>query len=214
MKSLLLSRAALLAVLIATATAAAAVGGQNPQVTLPLHAKASSFEPCNGYLPVDCRTNLPTVNISAGPAAIFLFVMNHSAVAGVQTAFRPDPSWTFTFGLWDCQPGQLNAVTPAPPFGPTAGTITTAFNCLSGPALGVIGRMFFVAGSVGCLEQIQSSYPFGLHVLDCTQGIDQIPDSQAFRCGKICVGQGGVDACYPSTAVDGATWGAIKAQYQ
>jgi hypothetical protein len=214
MKSLLSPRAVLTALLLASCLATAAHAGQNPMVSLPLHAKASSFEPCNGYLPVDCRSNHPVVNINPGPAAIFLFVMNYNAVAGVQTAFLPDPSWTFTFGLWDCQPGQLNAVTPAPPFGATAGTITTAFNCLTGPDLGVIGRMFFVAGAVGCIQQVQSSYPFGIHVLDCQQGIDQITENQAYRLGKICVGQGGYDTCDPHPAVEPATWGGIKAQYQ
>jgi hypothetical protein len=213
MKSVLLPRAALLTALLATATATGAFAGMNPHVSLPLHAKASSFEPCTGYLPVNCRDIMPVVNINPGPAAIFLFVMNYNAVAGVQTAFQPDPSWTFTFGLWDCQPGQLNAVTPAAPFRPAAGTITTAFNCLTGPDLGVIGRMFFVAGGVGCLTQVQSSYPFGIHVLDCQQGIDQISESQQARLGKICIGQGGYAACFVEPAVDAATWGAIKAQY-
>lgn len=200
---------ALMALLLATT----AFAGQNPQVTLPLHAKASSFEPCTGYLPVDCRANQPTVNINPGAAAIFLFVMNYNSVAGVQTAFQPDASWAFAFGLWDCQPGQLNAVTPAPPFGPTNGSITTAFNCLQGPALGVIGRMFFGFAGAGCITQVQSSYPFGIHVLDCAQGIDQIPDTQAARLGKVCVGTGGVAACDPLVAVEPATWGSIKAQY-
>ncbi len=213
MMSLLLPRLAVLAILFAACVGTPAFAGMNPTVTLPLHAKASSFEPCNGYLPVDCRTNYPVVNINPGPAAIFLFVMNYNLVAGVQTAFLPDPSWTFTFGLWDCQPGQLNAVTPGPPFGPTAGTITTAFNCLTGPTLGVIGRMFFIAGSVGCLSQVQSSYPFGVHVLDCQQGIDLIPDNAAYRLGRICVGQGGYHTCDPHPAVESATWGGIKTQF-
>jgi len=202
---------ALMALLLATT----AFAGQNPLVTLPLHAKASSFEPCTGYLPVDCRATLPTVNINPGPAAIFLFVMNYNTVAGVQTAFLPNASWTFAFGLWDCQGGQLNAVTPAAPFGETAGTITTAFNCLQGPALGVVGRMFFANVVSGCIEQVQSSYPFGIHVLGCDQTIDQITDStpDQLRLGKVCVGTGGVHACEAIVAVEPATWGSIKAQY-
>ncbi len=196
---------ALMALLLATT----AFAGQNPEVTLPLHAKTSSFEPCQGYLPVDCRANQPNVEVLPGaPVAIFLFVMNYNSVAGVQTAFQTN--WSLIFGLWDCQPGQLNAVTPVAPFGPTAGTITTAFNCLNGPALGVIGRMFFSPTS-GCIEQVQSSYPFGIHVLDCAQGIDQI--AQAPRLGKVCVGPGGNPACNPLVAVEPATWGSIKAQY-
>src|SRR3990172_8487370 len=98
MRSLLLPRATLAVALLAM-FAASAFAGMNPHVSLPLHAKASSFEPCNGYLPVDCQNNQPVVNINPGPAAIFLFVMNYNLVAGVQTAFQPDPSWTFSFGL-------------------------------------------------------------------------------------------------------------------
>ena len=143
---------------------------------------------------------------------MFLFIANYNDVAGVQTAFQPDPSGVFTFGLWDCQVGQLNAVTPAPPWGPQFGTITTAFNCVVGPALAPIGRMFFVAGSTGCLQQIQPSYPFGIHVLDCQMGIDRTDSGE--RLGRICVGQGGYGTCWPVPAVEAATWGAIKAQYE
>ena len=90
--------------LMALCITTTAFGGANPQVTLPLHAKASSFEACNGYLPVDCTpANPPTVNIpAAAPIAVFLFFNNYNNVAGVQTAFEW-PGWSLTFGLWDCQ---------------------------------------------------------------------------------------------------------------
>lgn len=200
--------------LMALCITTTAFGGANPQVTLPLHAKASSFEPCNGYLPVDCAGNRPTVNIPAAqPIAVFLLFNNYNNVAGVQTAFEW-PGWSLTFGLWDCQVGQLSAVTPVNPGGPTAGSITTAFNCVNGPALAVVGRIHLVpAGAAGCVSQVQSTFPGGINVLDCTQGTDLIPDSQAARLGKICVGQGGVDACAPLNAVESSTWGSIKAQY-
>jgi len=214
MNLLLLPRFLLVAALTLTIASTTAAAGMNPIVSLPLHAKASSFEPCNAYLPVDCMSVDPVVNVLPGPTAVFLLIYHFTAVAGVQTAFQPDPTWTFTFGLWDCQPGQLNAVTPGPPFGPTAGTITTAFNCLSGPDLGVIGRMFFVAGGAGCLRQVQSSYPFGIHVLDCQLGIDQISPNHYWRLGKICIETGGETGCWISSAVSPATWGSIKAQYE
>ena len=170
--------------------------------------------PCDGYLPVDCQAYRPTVSIEPGPTAIFLLAANYNALAGVQTAFQPDPTWTFTFGLWDCRPGQLVTQTPAPPFGSTAGVVALAFTCLDGPGLAVLGRMFFVASS-GCLEQVEPSYPFGIHVLDCQQGIDQIASYDPWRLGKVCVGAGGVVACEgPQPAVAAATWGRIKAQYQ
>jgi hypothetical protein len=75
--------------------------------------------------------------------------------------------------------------------------------------------MFFVSGT-GCIGQIESSFPFGIHALDCHQEIDQIFPSepgQRGRLGKICVGAGGHDACDRVTPVAAATWGRIKASY-
>jgi len=197
---------AFMAVLLATT----AFAGVNDRATLPLHGKASSFEPCIGYLPVDCVSVPPDVDIAAGPTAIFLFVFNHVRLGGVQTAFQPNASWGYTFSLWDCRGNQLNAVTPAPPWGPTAGSIVSAFDCVQNTELCVIGRMFFIANT-GCIEQVQSGFPFGTHVIDCNGVVDEIDDP--LRLGKVCVGPGGNTACVPPVAVEPATWGSIKAQY-
>jgi hypothetical protein len=209
---LMLKRAPVMTLIaLCLASSAAMAAGLNPQVTFPLHYKPSSFEACTGISPVDCLTNRPVVEAQAGqPAAIFLLVMNYTNLAGVQTAFDFG-GWTFTFGLWDCQGGQLSAVQPGMPGGATAGTITTAFNCVTSGALQVIGRMIFAAPTAGCISQVQSTYPFGIHALDCSQGTDQITEDA--RLGKVCVGAGGVDACDVVSAVEGATWGGIKAQY-
>lgn len=207
-----LKRAPVMALVALFAASTAAMAGLNPQVTFPLHYKASSFEACTGVSPVDCTTNRPVVAATSGSAAaIFLLVHNTTSLAGVQTAFQFDGTWLLTFGLWDCQGGQLNAVTPAMPGGPTAGAITTAFNCVTTGGLIVIGRMFFTGPTAGCISQVQPTYPFGIHALDCVQGTDQITEDA--RLGKVCVGAGGVDACDPVSAVEGATWGGIKAQY-
>jgi hypothetical protein len=194
-----------------------AVAGANPNFTLPLHAKVSQFEPCSGYLPVDCLSVRPTVQVETGQqVAIFLFVANYTQLAVIQTAFEVDPSWSFTFGLWDCQPG-LQEFPPMPPFGPTSGTMIYAFNCLTGGTLAALGRMFFVAGT-GCIGQVESTYPpDGIYALDCQQQVDQIfPDEpgQQARLGKVCVGAGGHDACDHVTPVAAATWGLIKATYR
>ena len=202
------------ATLVALGHATIVVAGANPYFTLPLHAKPSSFESCQGYLPVDCRNVFPTVDVNPGPTVVFLFVMNHSAVSQVVTAFEPDPGWTFAFGLWDCQPGPVPIVVPAPPFGPIAGTIQlTFFDCLDTGALAVLGRMAFIAGS-GCLYQTHSAYPLGTHVMDCAGGVDQIHPGEEYRLGRICVGQGGYAPCYVMPAVEAASWGRIKAQYE
>ncbi len=190
------------------------LAGENPYFTLPLHAKVSTAEPCDGYLPVDCLSNRPTVDVDPGPVVVFLFVMNYNSLVAVQTAFAVDPGWTYVSGQWDCQPGQLWAVVPHPPFGPTDGSIATAFNCLAGPELAVIGLMHFMVQD-GCLSQVQSTYPFGIHVLDCALELDQIPPGEEARLGKICVQSGGWDACdrLHSTPLAPVTWGRIKSQY-
>jgi hypothetical protein len=202
---------ALMALLLATT----AFAGQNPLVTLPLHGKPAFDFACNGYLPVDCVSNLPQVNVPAGPVTIFLFVMNYEAVAGVQTAFVVPATWVFAVGNWACQPNQLNAVTPHAPWGPNEGTITTAFDCLNTHALGVIGSMIFQNAPSGCISQVESQFPFGTHVLDCSQGTDVILPGPLGdrRVGSVCVNAEGQPACQPVTPVEPATWGQIKASY-
>ena len=199
-----------------TATSSA-FAGANPNFTLPLHAKVSSFEQCNGYLPVDCMGVHPTVSVQSGqPVAVFLFVANYSQLAGIQTAFEVDPSWTYSFGLWDCLSGEIADISPLPPFGPTNGSLVSAFNCVSSGELVSLGRMFFVSGT-GCVGQIESSFPFGICALDCQQQVDRIfPDEagQRARLGRICVGPGGHDACDRVTPVADATWGRIKGSYR
>jgi len=201
--------------LMALCLSTTAFGGANPLATLVLHAKPSSFEQCGGYSPVDCvgvpgTPGRPTVNVAPQPIAVFLLVNNHTAIAGVQTAFDW-PGWNLTFGLWDCQGGQVNATTPSGAGGATNGTIATAFNCVNSPALTVIGRLHFVPGAGGCISQVQSTFPGGIVVLDCNNQTDQISHEQ--RLGKICVNAGGFDSCDPLVAVEPATWGSIKGQY-
>ena len=206
-------KALALGVLAAGAAATTAGAGQNASFLLPLHATTMTQGPCSAYQSIDCLGLQPAVDVSPGTIAVYLLAFNHSQIAGVQTAFNPDPSWTFIYGLWDCQPGQLTAVAPGPPFGPVAGSITTAFNCVYGPALAPIGRMIFSATS-GCLEQVASSYPFGIHVIDCAYEVDQAQPGEGYRLGKICVGGGGYAACRGGGEMQDATWGGIKNQYQ
>jgi hypothetical protein len=205
-------RTALAMVLMALMVSSSAYAGMNPNITLPLHFKAVAFANCGDFTPVDCVTNRPDLNAVTGMGCAFLLAYNHTSLAGVQTAFDFG-GWTLMFGLWDCQSGQLNAVTPSNPGGPTAGTITTAFTPVTTGELAVIGRMFFEVGVTGCLTQVQSSYPFGIHVIDALLQNDEIHDPVGNRVGSLCVGGGGIDACDP-VAVEAVTWGGIKAQYR
>jgi hypothetical protein len=204
---------------VAAMTAAAGTvfaGGANPNFTLPLHAKVTQvFEPCDGYLPVDCLGVHPTVEVQSGQAvAVFLLVANAPELTGVQTAFDIDPTWTFVSDAWDCR-GRY-AFVPVSPFYPNSNTLAVTFNCITGGELLPIGRMFFIAGT-GCIGQVSSTFPFGTHVLDCQGEADMIVPSQpgqAARLGKVCVGTGGNDACAVATPVAAATWGQIKKTYQ
>jgi PKD repeat protein len=187
--------------------------GANPLVQLPLHA-ALGCEDC-GPPAVDCEQNPPTVDIPPNTTVtIYLMAYHYNAVIGVQTAFAWDPGWTLSAAVFDCLPGQLSAVVPAEPGGPTAGTVATAFNCMTSGDLLVIGRLLMTSGASGCLGQVESSYPFGTCVLDCSQGVDPVPDRLS-RLGKICVSNGGIDACaIVIPAVQPATWGQVKATYR
>jgi PKD repeat protein len=187
--------------------------GANPQISFPLHASAGCHD-C-GPIQVDCMGVRPTVNIPGNMSVtIYLLAFNYSALAAVQTAFDWHSSWELYSAIFDCLPGQLTVVTPVPPGGATAGSVATAFNCVTSGQLLVIGRLLMNAGAVGCLSQVQSSYPNGIHAVDCSLGVDLIPDSQQLRLGKICVAQGGVDACLPVIPVQSATWGQVKATYR
>ena len=205
-------RKALVMALMALTGSSIAFAGLNPEITLPLHFKAGSFANCTDFAPVDCESNRPDLNAVPGAGIAFLLAYNHTSLAGVQTAFDFG-GWTLMFGLWDCQVGQLTAVTPANPGGSRDGSITTAFTPVTTGELIAIGRMFFQVPATGCLSQIQSTYPFGIHVIDALLQNDEIHDAKSGRVGKLCVGAGGIDACAPVTAVEPTTWGKVKAQY-
>jgi PKD repeat protein len=198
---------------VAAKTEPANAFGANPNIVFPLHAETGCYG-C-GPISADCLDRRPVVNVTANTqVTIYLTAFNYTAVAGVQTAFAWDSGWELLGALFDCLPGQLNAVTPAPPGGPTAGTVTSAFNCVTGPNLLVIGRLLMITGSSGCLGQVQSTYPYGIHAVDCELGLDLIPNFQQERLGRICVGSGGIDACAPKIPVEATTWGQVKATYR
>lgn len=216
-RSQALTAAAVLGALLATSPPAFA--GPNPSFTLPLHAVIASTGTCSGYLPVDCSSTRPNVSVPPDTEIlVFVFVADYNDVGGVQTAFAWDPGWQLLESAWNCQPGQLSARVPEEPGGATAGAIATAFTCVSGPALAPIGRMWFLTGASGCLRHVAPAYPFLIHVTDCSgHGRDIIEGQAEVDCatGRICVGEGGQDACQRCYgAVAPATWGRIKASYE
>jgi hypothetical protein len=212
-------------ILIALCMSSMAYAGANPNFTLPLHAiaPATFTETCS--TPQDPPTNLdcinvrPTVDVPCpGTGVIYLYVMNHNELKGVQTAFEWGGAggWSVIFGNWDCQPGQLSLHTPVNPGGPDAGLLNTAFNCVLSTQLQVIGFMTMNLAPVGCINQVQ---PIGsaFQALDCDLALDEFtvpPDENAARLGMVCCVSGGVDACDPLIAVEPTTWGSIKSQYR
>ena len=178
----------------------------NTGTSLVMHYVETQLGPCEIQDP--CPN--PAVNAPLGATiAAYLIVRNHTEVGAMQTAFEWG-QWTFLFGLWDCQMNQVNGTVPAPPGGPTAGTIATAFDCLAGPSSAVIGRMHLVVTGSGCITQTMSSFPFGSHVVSCTGDVMSVDPS----CwGSVCAPSGGIDACASCaccTPVEPTTWGNIK----
>lgn len=187
-----------------------AAAGANPDFRIVLHAKSSSFEPCSGYLPVDCLNTMPTVNVPAAPLAVFVLLYNVNQGSGLQTGLQW-PGWSMTFALWDCLP--ICDFPPCPGLD-HQGVINLDFPCVTTPGLHAFGRFFLVpAGNPGCVSQFIPGGVNGIHLRDCKGGVDIIDDPNSHRLGKICVGGGGVTGCDAVVPVESTTWGKIKATY-
>jgi hypothetical protein len=203
--------------LLVVGFAAPALAGPNANTTLILHAVAvdsSVLPPCVIADPCSPEPGNPTVEIvkPGSVHAIYVLARNHQHLCGVAWALDWPAQWAFRFALWICQEGQLHAWPPMPQGpGPLAGSVATAFNCVTSPATAVLGFMFMVP-SGGCLEIIESAFPGGTHALGPAMEIDPIgPD----RRGRVCVGPGGVNTCVPpASPLEGITWGRIKATYR
>ena len=192
-------------------TGGAAVAQNNNCTTVVLHAVAGFSTGCTTTL--DCTTVPPLINVTSptGAYTVFVYLKNYAEVNSLQCAFDWPPTWSFGFGLWQCQTGQITGTTPTAP-GATEGTIATAFNAISGGALAPIGLMVFNSIGTGCLSIIESSFPFGNVVLDAGGADTPLSDSNE---GKICVDTGGVNTCdCVAQAVEPSSWGAIKATYR
>jgi hypothetical protein len=184
----------------------------NEHTTIVLHASDASFMPCSP-VPFDCDATPPSIDVSAYTtgAAIWITLKNYEQIVGFQCAF--DTEWVYQFGGFDCQGSQVNGTVPAAPFGPTSGTIATAFNAVTGGTIAPLGRMYFVVPASGCFSIVESSFPFGNHVVGPGSEVTPvIPENW----GRLCVGPGGYDACVPfaPVPVERSTWGNVKNQYR
>jgi hypothetical protein len=66
-----------------------ASAGANPNFTVPLHAMSGFGGTCQDYLRVDCVTHRPNVNVAPGVTTVFVFVANHTGIAGLATVANP-----------------------------------------------------------------------------------------------------------------------------
>jgi hypothetical protein len=187
--------------------------GPNANTTLVLHAVQTQFGPCAIEDPCEPAPGSPSILIlEPGLAhAVYVLVRNYSVAAGVQLAMDVAPSWVFMYGLWDCI-GDIGPTAPGPPWGPTAGTASVLFfDLISGGATRVVGRLHFAVLGAGCMDIVESAFPFGTHVMGPQYEPEAIDPSNR---GRVCVGPGGINTCEPAPVpVEASTWGAIKEQF-
>jgi hypothetical protein len=197
-------------VLAGAVVSQAAIAGPNANTTLVLHAVQTGYGTCDLADPC-AGPGQPTVEITS-PAethAIYVIARNYEGIDGVQCAFDWD-DWILLFHHEQCLPQQLGS--DSGPIGPGSlyGNMTTTFDCITGGASAIVSRLHMIPNQ-GCLEIIESSFPFGTHVMGCDVSFEAVaPENR----GKICVGPGGMNTCEPAFPVEAATWGGIKGQYR
>lgn len=198
--------------------------GANYYFSTVLHAvvgQVTSCHPAEGVAcPCDGSYEYPNTTVPPNTEiTVFLIIQNWclpSQLAGVQTAFEWDQSWTLVDTDWACRPNQVTSFVPQAPGGSSAGALSTAFNCSTSDSVVVVGRLYFVTGAGGCLRQVAPDLPFGICALDCDNQVDRITGrlQDLARIGAICVSpSGGWPGCWDPGPVDPATWGHIKAVY-
>ncbi len=201
----------------------ASVAEANQNFTVVLHARTPSG---TGACTV---ADLPTCQAGSDPVTqiaasidfrLYIFVNNYTNIQAIQTSFTWPGDWLIAPSgppsVFGCRGNQLNASEPAQPGGPSAGTLATAFDCVTGPAMTPIARIDFQAGASGCLIQTNPAQGSQqVEVVDCTNTSTRLDASNPVnlpRLGTICIGSAGVNACNP-LPVEPATWGAIKASF-
>ena len=190
----------------------------NEQTTIVLHAHSiGNILNCQAGLgEFDCKESSPRVNIPAGDAvAVYVFLRNYDDACGLIYRFAVDGEqgaepwgdWTIWGSSFGCQPNQTGLNGP----NPHDGELITSFDCITGGALELLGFIFLMAGTHGCLGIEESEVYFPSGVLDDAWPPTAVAPGNR---GRVCVGTGGHDACEPLTVpVEAATWGQIKRQY-
>jgi len=184
----------------------------NNFTTIVLHAVEGTATVCDDDGGLDCVHTLPVVDIAGMQSpTVFVYVRNYESLTGLQCAFQWPAGWELLFGLWSCQPNQVNGTSPTTS-GAHDGTLTTAFDAIEGGTLATVGMLIFSTAPDGCLDIIESDYPFQTHMVDAHAEVYAIHPCHR---GRICVGAGGWDACLPDCpVVEAVSWGRIRQQFQ
>jgi hypothetical protein len=202
--------------------ASAAQANQN--FTVVLHARTpSGLGSCTVADLPTCQTGSdPVTQIAASiDFRAYIFVNNYTNIQALQTCFVWPADWHIAPNgppsVFGCRANQLNASEPADPGGPSAGTLATAFDCVTGPTMTPIARIDFQAGAGGCLTQVNPAQgTMRIEVVDCLNASTSFDASDPLnlpRLGTICIGANGINACGP-LPVEAATWGRIKASFK
>jgi len=173
-----------------------------------LHARP--FDPaatCSAPLAdgLDCAQQRPVVTCdSLSHVDIYVFAKNFESMRGLQVKFMWPANWVFEGWFGSCQPGSITVVSPVG----VERNLSLAFECTgNGVTLQPIGWLRMWTGPNGCLDVIQSDYPYASHLLSCAGLITSLGNG---HCGRICVGAGGVDRCDPPPAGE---WDSMIIEY-
>ncbi len=181
---------ACVALLLAANTVA---GASNEATSVVLHARQRDLSAtCDVPVSVDtvdCANVFPTVNVSASlELDVFVLLNNYDEVAGLQCKFDLAQGWSMVAWVESCQLNQLSAVVP----GGAEMNLSTAFDCVTGGSLTPVGRIWVDSGLSGCAAVVDSDFPYGTHVVDCSGASTPVPPAARAR---VCIGSGGVHAC-------------------
>ena len=175
--------------------------------TIPLHVIPGLGQSCE-EAGDPCATGTINLTLELGEySTVIVYLKDYGTVSYLQTAFSWPADWQWA-GAILCQPGLGGG--PYGP-GPGIGTLSANFlNCLTGGVIRPVARFFLLPLSPGCVEQVESSYPYGTHIVTCDGKI--LPVGAAYR-GSVCAGSVGTNVCDGPVPVEATTWGAIKSQF-